>query len=294
MPDTPGTPKLPASGLLLAAQIRYQVRLLLANGRTVAICVGLPVILLVTSGISHGHASAAAVASPATFGLTLAAWNAGGVRLVAAREAGVLKRWRATPLPRWCYFLGRIIATVAVGALAGTVTVAVAVCFYHVHLTAGAALVILVVFALGAAAWAASATALSSAIPTVEAAFPILILIYFPVLIVSGLLGSISEPRWLTTFASYLPVRPLAGAVSGALRHASGAPLFPAHDLLTLAVWAGAGLAAAIITFRWEPHRPIQRRAARATPARDASRAPTARPALATRPQENSQPTAMR
>jgi hypothetical protein len=27
MPDTPGTPKLPASGLLLAAQIRYQVRL---------------------------------------------------------------------------------------------------------------------------------------------------------------------------------------------------------------------------------------------------------------------------
>jgi ABC-type transport system involved in cytochrome c biogenesis permease component len=185
MPDTPGAPKLPAGGLLLAAQIRYQVRLLLANGRTAAICIGLPVILLVTSGISHGHATAAAVASPATFGLTLAAWNAGGVRLVAAREAGVLKRWRASPLPRWCYFLGRIIATLAVGTLAGTVTVAVGVCFYHVHLTAGAALVILVVFALGAAAWAASATALSSAIPTVEAAFPILILIYFPVLIVS-------------------------------------------------------------------------------------------------------------
>ena len=240
MPDTPGTPKLPASGLLLAAQIRYQVRLLLANGRTVAICIGLPVILLVTSGISHGHASAAAVASSATFGLTLAAWNAGGVRLVAAREAGVLKRWRATPLPRWCYFLGRIIATVAVGALAGTVTVAIGVCFYHVHLTAGAALVILVVFALGAAAWAASATALSSAIPTVEAAFPILILIYFPVLIVSGLLGSINEPRWLTTLASYLPVRPLADAVTTALRHASSTPPFPAHDLLTLAVWAAA------------------------------------------------------
>jgi ABC-2 type transport system permease protein len=182
----------------------------------------------------------------------------------------------------------------AVGTLAGTVTVAVGVCFYHVHLTAGAALVILVVFALGAAAWAASATALSSAIPTVEAAFPILILIYFPVLIVSGLLGSISEPHWLTTLASYLPVRPLADAVTSALRHASGTPLFPAHDLLTLAVWAAAGLAAAIITFRWEPHRPTQRRAARATPARDESRAPTARTALATQPQENSQSTAMR
>lgn len=229
---------MPASGLLLAAQIRYQVRLLLANGRTVAIRIGLPVILLVTSGISHGHASAAAVASPATFGLTLAAWNAGGVRLVAAREAGVLKRWRATPLPRWCYFLGRIIATLAVGALAGAVTVAVGVCFYHVPLTAGAALVILLAFVLGAAAWAASATALTSAIPTVEAANVILILIYFPVLIVSGLLGSISEPHWLTTLASYLPVRPLADAVTSALRHATGTPLFPVHDLLTLAVGA--------------------------------------------------------
>jgi ABC-2 type transport system permease protein len=184
-------------------------------------------------------------------------------RLVAAREAGVLKRWRATPLPRWCYFLGRIIATSAVGALAGAVTVAVGVCFYH-------------------------------AIPTVEAATLILILIYFPVLIVSGLLGSISEPHWLTTLASYLPVRPLADAVTSALRHASGTPLFPAHDVLTLAVWAAAGLAAAIITFRWEPHRPTQRRAARATPARDEPGAPTARPALAAQPRDNSQSTAMR
>jgi hypothetical protein len=140
-----------------------------------------------------------------------------------------------------------------------------------------------------AVAWAASVPALASAIPTVEAAFPVLILIYFPVLIVSGLLGSISEPHWLTTLASYLPVRPLADAVTSALRHASGTLLFPAHDLLTLAVWAAAGLAAAITTFRWEPHRPAQRRAARATPARDEPGAPTARSALATQPQENSQ-----
>ena len=27
-----------------------------------------------------------------------------GVRLVAARELGILRRWRAAPLPRWCYF----------------------------------------------------------------------------------------------------------------------------------------------------------------------------------------------
>jgi hypothetical protein len=81
------TEKLPAAIPLLLAQIRYQTGLLLSSGRIVAICVGLPV----AGGTSHGHATPSDVASNATFGLTLVAWNGYGVRLVAAREAGVLK-----------------------------------------------------------------------------------------------------------------------------------------------------------------------------------------------------------
>jgi ABC-2 type transport system permease protein len=263
MPDTQSaTMKLPAAGPLLAAQVRYQARLLLANGRTAAVCMGLPVILLIASGTGHNHPSAADTARLAAFGLTLTAWNAYGVRLVAAREAGILKRWRATPLPRWCYFLGRITATVAVAVLAGAVTVAVAVLFYKTRLTLTAGLAMLVIFILGAAAWAATATALTSAISTVEAAAPALILVYFPVVIVSGVLGSISEPGWLSTLARYLPAQPLIDATTSSLQRTTGAALLPAHDLITLAAWAAAGLAVAIAAFRWEPHRPVQRRPA--------------------------------
>ena len=104
---------MPSVGRLLAAQIGYQARLL-ASGRAITIGVGLPVILLIASHGSDAHTTGADVAGYAVFGLTLTAWNTYGVRLVAAREAGVLKRWRATPLPRWCYFLGRILATVVV------------------------------------------------------------------------------------------------------------------------------------------------------------------------------------
>ena len=255
------TPKLPAVGPLLLAQVRYQAGLLLSSGRVVAISVCLPVVLLVAGGTSHGHAIPSGVARNATFGLTLVAWSAYGVRSVAAREAGVLKRWSATPLPRWCYFSGRILATVIVAVLPAAVTVAVGAGFYHLHLSVGAAFAALAVFVLGAAAWAAAATVLTSAMPTVEAATPVLTLIYFPVIIVSGVLGSISEPRWLSTIASYLPARPLIDAATSALSHND--LNVPSHDLAVLAAWAAVGIATAVITFRWEPHRPNQRRAAR-------------------------------
>ena len=260
MIDTPGAaaPRLPSVGRLLTAQIGYQARLL-ASGRAVTIGIGLPVILLIASHGNNGRTGAAGFAGWAAFGLTLTAWNTYGVRLVAAREAGVLKRWRATPLPRWCYFLGRIAATVVVAVVAGAVTVVAGVLLYHPHLTAGDALAAVVAFVFGAFAWAAAATAVTAVVPTVEAAAPTFLLIYFPIILVSGIFGSISEPHWLATIATYLPAEPLTHAVAAALGHTAGHALLPARDLIVLAAWTVAGLAVAGVTFRWEPHRPSQR-----------------------------------
>jgi ABC-type polysaccharide/polyol phosphate export permease len=152
-----------------------------------------------------------------------------------------------------------------VAVAAGAVTIAVGVLLYHTPITATAALGVLIVFILGAAAWAATATALTSIIPTVEAAGAIMIAIYFPVIIISGVVGQISEPHWLHTLASYLPAQPVIHGATVALRyHAGSGPLLPAHDLIVLAAWALGGLIAAVALFRWEPHRPTQRRPSRA------------------------------
>jgi ABC-2 type transport system permease protein len=264
MADTPTATRLPNPAALLLTQIRYQTQLL-AGGRAIVIGVGLPVILLIASNGKHTHPAAAQIASYAIFGVTLTAWNTYGVRLVAAREAGVLKRWRATPLPRWCYFLAQIIATMIVAVLAGTATIAVGVFLYHIHLTTQAALGTLAALILGAFAWAALTTAITAVIPTVESAAPTLMLTYFPTIIISGVFGSISEPHWLHTIATYLPAEPLNSAVTSALSHTSGAPLLSVRDMSVLACWALAGLTVAIPLFRWEPHRPTARRTARPT-----------------------------
>jgi ABC-2 type transport system permease protein len=117
----------------------------------------------------------------------------------------------------------------------------------------------LVAFILGAIAWAATATAVTAFIPTVEAAAPTMMLTYFPVIIVSGVFGGVSEPHWLSTLATYFPAQPLYHAVTTALQHTAGGPSLSGRDLAVLAVWAVAGVAAAIALFRWEPHRPTRR-----------------------------------
>ncbi|HTU08110.1 MAG TPA: ABC transporter permease [Trebonia sp.] len=259
------SPRLPNPVSLLGGQVRYQARLLLAGTNALAIGVGLPVILLVVSNARRSQLGAADIAGYAVFGLTVTAWNTHGVSLVAAREAGILKRWRATPLPRWCYLSGRIITTALIGVMSAAVTILAGVLFYGTRLTAEAIFCALVALLLGAFAWAAAATAVTGIVRGVEAAGPTFILIYFPVIVLSGVLGSVQLPHWLTTLASYLPAEPLTGAVTSSLRHAPGAPLLPAHDLAVLATWAIAGILAAVVLFRWEPSRPVQRRAARAT-----------------------------
>jgi ABC-2 type transport system permease protein len=264
--------RLPPSGRLLLGQVGYQLRLLLRTPRALGAGVAVPALLLVLSNPKAGGVPASHLAGLAVLGVTVTAWVTHGIGLVAAREAGVLKRWRVAPLPPWCYIAGRICATVLVATLAAAVTVAIGVARYGTRLDAGAAVGLLVAVGLGALAWAAPATALTGVIPGVEGASPILTLTYLPGILVSGVFGALDgQPRWLATLAGWLPAQPMIDAVTRALQHPTGPPVLPGHDLLVLAGWAVAGLVASLLLFRWEPtrpaHRPPSRRHLRAVPA---------------------------
>jgi ABC-2 type transport system permease protein len=260
-PGRPVAGRLPSPLRLFAAQVGYQVRQLLASGRTLAIGIGLPVILLIAS---KGKGGTPDVAGYAAFGLTITAWAGFGVRLVSARESGLLKRWRASPLPRWCYFGGAIVATTVTAVIAGAVAVGVAVLLWGTHFDSGPSVqltgkgvaAILIVFTLAGLAWASAVTAVTTIIPSVEAAFPTLTLIYFPMVIISGVLFSLNEPSWLNTLVSYLPAEPMIDAARNAVHHGAHVPFLPGKDTAVLAAWAAGGVIVAILTFRWEPHRP--------------------------------------
>lgn len=256
--------RLPGPGPVLLVQIRYQLQLLLRTPRALVSGVVLPSLLLLVSHPSHGQIAPARLAGLVVLGVTITAWSTNGISLVTAREAGVLKRWRATPMPAWCYFLARVIATLIVGTLSGAVTVAVSVWIGHTHLSVPIALGVLASLALGALAWSAASMALTGLIPNVPSAWPILMITYLPVILISGAFGGVSnEPQWLVTLARYLPAQPLIDATTRALQYSAGRDLFSAHDVIVLACWLAGGLAASRLLFRWQPTRRASARPAR-------------------------------
>jgi len=252
---------LPATGTLLLSQIRYQMLLLMRSPRGMLFSLVIPVLLLVLSS-SRRHPDpqleAALVAGLAAFGLIVTAYISHAIGLVTGRQDGVLRRWRATPLPTWCFFAGRIVATVLTALASVAIAVAVGTAIYHVHLTGGIALSLLVIFLLGALAWAAIGTAVTALVPTAQSAGPVLMVTYLPVILFSGGLGSVSaEPGWLATVARYLPAEPIISSATRALTHTGpGLSLISGRDLAVLAAWAVGGVLASAVFFRWDPVRP--------------------------------------
>jgi ABC-2 type transport system permease protein len=208
--------------------------LLVRSPRAVAGGVLLPVVLLVVRG--NGRE----VAGLAVLGVLSTAFITHAGSLVTARQAGVLRRWRATPLLSWCWFAGRIGATVAVAVSGGVFTVFAGVALYGVGVDAA----LVPVLVLGALTWASLGIAASALIPTAEAAWPLLGAVYLPLVLLSGALGG-GEPDWISTVMRWLPAEPI---VAGASRGA-----FTAREMAVLVVWGTLGLAVALRWFRWQP-----------------------------------------
>lgn len=259
----PGRLRGPAP--VLGTQIRYQLTLLVRNPRALVTGVVMPTLLLAlqlgrVQNVGSTPAGMATLA-PRVAGLFLFSASAialftHAMALVVAREDGVLRRWRAAPLPTGAYFAAKITATVLAADLAGAVLVLVSVEMAKLHLTGHAVLAMLAAGTLGALALAAVGTSITALISTAQGAQPVLMFIFLPLVFLSGAFGPLqSLPHWLTTAFTCLPAQPVIDAISQALLHGSGA-LIPGHDLAVLAGWLAAGLLLSLRFFRWDPHRP--------------------------------------
>ena len=247
---------------LALGQVRYQLLLLARSPLGFFITLVVPVLLLVCLNLLTpdpglpGGLGYVQFLTPAigTFCLLNACYVATITGLVQAREEGVLKRLRGTPLATWAYLFGRF-GSALVTALAGfTLITAIAVAFFDVTIVWHAFGYLLGVTVLGVVSFFLLGVAVVSLVPKSETALPVAYGTMLPLAFISDVFfSSNNAPDWLDRLASALPVAPIARALEASFNPGTTAWPMSATALLTTAAWAAAAVALIAVGFRWAP-----------------------------------------
>jgi ABC-2 type transport system permease protein len=252
------------SVLLALSQVRYQLLLLLRSPLGFFITLVIPLLLLVSlnvitpgsAGTLPGGLRYAQFLTPAisAFCLLNACYVTTITSIVLAREEGILKRLRGTPLPAWTYLAGRAGSAVVTALVSTGIIIVTGAIFFHVtivwrslgYFAAAACLGIGCFFLLG--------TAVTIAVPKSETALPVAFGTVLPLAFISDVFySSIHAPHWLHDVASAFPVAPVARAMESAFNPATHSWPMPATGLLAVLAWSGAAILIIAVAFRWEP-----------------------------------------
>jgi ABC-2 type transport system permease protein len=183
------------------------------------------------------------------FGVALTAYVALPELVASARDRGVLKRLRGTPLPAWAYLAGRLLSVAWIATLTVAIVLVAGWWRYGVAPVAAGWPTLVLVLAVGTACFAALGLAVASLAPNAEAVPAITLASFMPLVFLSGIfpLGDVL-PDVVAGVAGWLPVAPLVDAVREAF--ATGALL--ARELAIVGGWALLGAVVAVWRFRWE------------------------------------------
>jgi ABC-2 type transport system permease protein len=172
--------------------------------------------------------------------------------LVGRREAGILKRVRATPLPPATYLAAVLLSSLLVFALQSAALVALGVLAFDASLPenvlgfAGAVV-------LGALAFAGLGVGAASLIRSAEGVSAVVNVIVLPMAFLSGSFGPTDEyPAFLQAVADVLPLTYFLDVTYGV--YLEGESLFADPGALAVVLaWGAGGLAVALRKFSWMP-----------------------------------------
>jgi len=249
----------------VAHQFRHELRRLVRNPQSRFFTLVLPVLLLGLFASVFHHANVAVpggrlneavyyVPGIIAYGLIAAVFMDLAVSVVAARESGIYKRRRVTPVSAGALIGARALAAAATGLAVVAVLVVIGWAGYGASIPAGAAGVLALDLVLGAAAFCALGFAVATFIVNTDAAQPVVQAIVLPLCFISGVFIPAGElPHWLVRIAGVFPVRALAAALLAVYNPAARTDL-RLGDAAVLLAWAAAGIVIVGRRFRWVPH----------------------------------------
>jgi len=175
----------------------------------------------------------------------------GVVPLVEWREKKVLKRLGVTPLRRSTVVFSQVAFRLVLTVLQATILIAIAYLVFDVQII-GNWFLLFVLLLLGTLSFISIGYLASSRVKTVEGAMPIINLITFPMMFLSGIFFPIEiMPDFIRPVVEALPLTYLGDALRQVMVEAT--PLHPLGvDVAVLAGWLAVCMVLAIRFFRWE------------------------------------------
>ena len=159
-----------------------------------------------------------------------------------------------TRRPGWAFFAGRVGNSIVVSILLLVAVTAIGRLVYGVEVPWERLPAVLVTLAVGAASFCCLGVALTAAIPSEDAAAPIVNALLLPLYFLSGVFIPDDQlPSGVIHFADAFPVRHFFEALFGVYDAGAADAAMQWGDLAVVAAWGLAGLAIASRCFRWAP-----------------------------------------
>lgn len=254
------------NGIALALrQIGYENRAFWRNPAAAFFTFAFPLLFMVIFNVLFGgDGSAPPGQRPAdfftpaiiAFSVITATYTNIAMMVTVARDAGVLKRVRGTPLPPWAYLGGRIGHSALLALLLTVIVAAFGAFFYGVEVPWDQLPALIVTLIVGAGAFCALGLALTGFIPNADASPAIVNATVLPLLFISNVFIPLDNaPTWLDTLSKIFPVRHFADALMVIYDPRTVGPGFSWPELGIIALWGIGGVLVALRTFSWEPRR---------------------------------------
>lgn len=258
----------PSTVSLLWGQVRHQNRLFRRTPIAAFFTIVFPLMFLVVfnllfpddeiSGMSTAQFYAPALA---VFGAVSATYTNLAIGTSIARDEGILKRVRGTPLPPWLYIAGRIGSASYVAVISAGLMLTVGVVAYDLQVFAVALPAAVITFLAGIACWAALGMLLAAVSPSGDSAPALANATLLPLAFISDVFipPSDSAPAWIGTVAGVFPLKPFVSAFGDAFHpaevaaHGGWTGQFQWGAIALMAVWCVVAVVLALRWFRWEP-----------------------------------------
>jgi ABC-2 type transport system permease protein len=247
-------------------QFRYDQKVFWRNPAAVFFTVLLPVVFLFIFATIFGSDEIEALGGiktttyyvPAIITLAVVSATAQSlaISLTVARENGILKRGRGTPLPSWVFIAGRVGNAIVLSVLGLVVVAVIGRIVYDVEIPWDRLPAVLVTLTVGAASFCCIGVALTAIIPSEDSAPAITNAVLLPLYFLSGVFIPETEiPDGVLHVADVFPIRHFFEAFFSAWNPLTTGSGFEWGHLAVVAAWGGVALLVAVRAFRWTPRR---------------------------------------